>query len=445
MLSDITSDQHDSTQCRHCGVTLAARLPSCPSCGANQLDPLGWYPPAAGSANARLAPPPGSNAPQLAAPAAWQTPAGIEEDRFYAKHDPWREPKSHQWAWVVGGLAVALVAFALAAYLVLRPGAEVSVLAPKAVSGAVTAQRAEAPVAGPVVPAASMASAVPTKPAGSMASAVPTKPTTSMAPTVPATTVARPAPASTVVAEKAPVPAPPVAKLAAPALSIPDTSVPKALAVQGASAPAPGGQSAAIAQNSPAPVRLEATPPASSPAASMRPAAPLMASSPRTASVPPPVARHDTKAALEPARSGVLTNQQTSQQASKQASQQINLQRNLQIARAMLQKNDLPAAGGRLAAVLTVQPKNRDALAMRADLSEREQQRDTALDVARGCENAGRWTCAWHSAGNALVLDSSNAEARQIIARAMYEEQIDKAQAAPMPPPDPAHAELYHH
>ncbi|MEW6342792.1 MAG: hypothetical protein AB1704_19210 [Pseudomonadota bacterium] len=468
-------------------MTLAARLPSCPSCGASQLDPLGWYPPAAGSASARLAPPPGSNTPQLAAPAAWQTPAGVEDDRFYAKHDPWRVPKSYRWAWVVGALAVALLAFALAAYFVLRPATEVSVVAPKAVSGAVTAQQAgpsvvaravptvpmtsaastvsKAPVVSvlPKAPAVSMAltasavSAVPKAPVVSMASTAPAVsaiPKASTVPTVPTLTLARPAhpstPASAVAAEKAPVlppppvQTPPVARLTAPALSMPNTNVPKTPAVQAASAPAPVSPGAVIAQNSPAPARVEAKPPASSPEVPMRPAAPPTAptaQTPRTASVPPPVARHETKAAPAPAHPGLLANQQTSQQAIQQA----NLQRNLQIARAMLQRNDLSAAGGRLAAVLTVQPKNRDALAMHADLTDREQQRDTALDVARGCENIGRWTCAWHSAGSALVLDSSSAEARQIIARAMYEEQIDKAQAAPMPPADPAHADLYHH
>lgn len=146
----------------------------------------------------------------------------------------------------------------------------------------------------------------------------------------------------------------------------------------------------------------------------------------------PPVARHDTKSAPEPAHQDASTKLQ------------MTAQRNLQIARAMLQKNDLAAADARLAAVLAVQPKNRDALAMHGDLSDREQQRDMALDVARGCENSGHWTCAWHNAGNALVLDSSSADARRIIARAMYEAQTAKA-LAPPPVADPTPAGVYHH
>lgn len=359
MLSDITSDQHDSTQCRYCGVTLATRLPSCPSCGANQLDPLGWYPPAAGLANARLAPPPASHAEQLAAPATWNTPAGAEEDRFYAKHEPWRAPRSYRWAWIVGGLAVALLALALAGYFALRPGTQVRAVAPKAVFGAVTAQRAAPTVAASAGSSVSAANAA-------------------------ARTPHSPTPASSVAAAKPPVSAPPVPS---PSVSRPSVSTPSVTHLT-------------------------------------TPAAPLAVQSARPTPTPP-VARHETKSAPEPERPDVLAN--------------------LQIARALLQRNDLSAAGARLAAVLAVQPRNRDALAMRADLSDRQQQRDTALDAARGCENNGRWVCAWHNAGNALVLDSSSADAKRIIARAMYEEQIDKAQAAPLPTVEPPPAGLYHH
>jgi hypothetical protein len=41
MLSDITSDEHDYPQCRHCGALLADRFTPCPSCNARPLDPLG--------------------------------------------------------------------------------------------------------------------------------------------------------------------------------------------------------------------------------------------------------------------------------------------------------------------------------------------------------------------------------------------------------------------
>jgi Tfp pilus assembly protein PilF len=97
--------------------------------------------------------------------------------------------------------------------------------------------------------------------------------------------------------------------------------------------------------------------------------------------------------------------------------------RNLQIARAMLQKDNLTAAESHLSAALATQPKNQEALDMRTDLTGREQQRDAALDVARGCVYMERWNCAWHNAGSALVIDSGSAEAKSLIAQAMNEAQ----------------------
>jgi predicted Zn-dependent protease len=111
----------------------------------------------------------------------------------------------------------------------------------------------------------------------------------------------------------------------------------------------------------------------------------------------------------------------------------------------MLQKNDLAGAESRLSAVLATQPKNRDALSMRADLSTREQQRDASLDIARACAYMSHWTCAWHNAGNAMVFDSSSAEARGIVAQAMHEVQLENAPlsapavAAPPREPPPHH------
>ena len=120
--------------------------------------------------------------------------------------------------------------------------------------------------------------------------------------------------------------------------------------------------------------------------------------------------------------------------------------RNLQIARAMLQKDNLTAAGSHLSAVLAAQPNNREALDMRADLAGREQQRDAALDVAHGCVYMGRWNCAWHNAGSALVIDSGSADARSIIAQAMNEAQPPaRAPVAPSSSVIQPHDPPYHH
>jgi hypothetical protein len=122
---------------------------------------------------------------------------------------------------------------------------------------------------------------------------------------------------------------------------------------------------------------------------------------------------------------------------------------NLQIARAMLQRDNLAAAQSRVAAVLAVEPKNRDALSMREDLSARQQQRDAALSDARGCAYMGRWTCAWHNAGQALVIDSSSAEAKRMVAEAMREAQSASAPATmpgtTMPGTESPHEPAPHH
>ena len=323
MFSNITSDQSDSTQCPRCGVTLAARLLSCPSCGANQadsLDPFGWFPPTSSSAKARFPASPSSIEPLLAAPAAWNTQAGAEDDRFYAKYDPWEGPGRARRMPVWVTLVVALLVLAVAGYCVLRPGSKVNNVASKAVFGSVTAQQAGQAAAAPA-----------------------------------------PAPAPAPI--PAPIPAPPPAAVAVPA--------------------------------PPAPV----TRPAES-----------LAAVPHGAISPAPEAKRD------------ITGNQDLAHA--------DVSKNLQIAHAMLQKDNLSAAESRVAAVLAAQPNNRDALSMREDLRARQQQRDAALDVARGCVYMGRWNCAWHNAGNALVVDSSSADAKRIVAQAMREAQLARAPPA---------------
>lgn len=106
---------------------------------------------------------------------------------------------------------------------------------------------------------------------------------------------------------------------------------------------------------------------------------------------------------------------------------QPNVARNLQIARASLQKNDLSTARATIMEVVAAEPNNGEALRMRADLIDREQRRDAALGAARLCEKQEQWTCAWHHAGNALVIDTTNAEAKRLLSRAIRESEIARA------------------
>lgn len=93
----------------------------------------------------------------------------------------------------------------------------------------------------------------------------------------------------------------------------------------------------------------------------------------------------------------------------------------LQLARIDLQKDALAPARAALMPVLAAQPNNPDALQMQADLVAREQQRDAVLLVARGCEQQHQWTCAWHNAGNALMIDSTSVQAGRLLATAIRE------------------------
>jgi len=478
MLSDITSDQRDSTQCRHCGVTLATNLLSCPSCGANQLDPLGWYSPSAASASVRLPPPASSIAPQLAAPAAWHTPAGVEDDRFHAKYDPWRAPKRSPFVWVIAGLVVLFLMAAVAGYVALRPSAPVIAVVPKAVSGTVLTQQA---VPRAAVPAPGVASSVVTTARSAPASlaAKPTSPAPLVAkPSASVPLAARPAPPAPLVAKSTPpaslatkpaASATLAAKPAAPlALASPgskmteaETAAPKAVApkpapqlansqpaaapsrsVQAPVSPAPVAQNpsaqnpaahvassqssvarSAAVQSSSAPRSIAQTPAVSKPSVS----APTAATAPKPSTVVPKPAQTTLAAVQHPTTSptpDVKRDAVTKPIANGKPDQaRPDVTRNLQIARAMLQKDNLTAAEPHLSAALATQPKNQEALDMRTDLTGREQQRDAALDVARGCVYMERWNCAWHNAGSALVIDSGSAEAKSLIAQAMNEAQ----------------------
>ncbi|TKC92633.1 hypothetical protein FAZ69_02910 [Trinickia terrae] len=110
--------------------------------------------------------------------------------------------------------------------------------------------------------------------------------------------------------------------------------------------------------------------------------------------------------------------------------------RDLQSIQANLQKNDLTDAHAALSEVLAAQPDNGDAQRMRQELQAREQARDAALRVARGCAQQGLWTCVWHNAGDALAADSGSAEAKSLIARSIRESGWGKASQAPAPAPE---------
>ncbi|WP_341313052.1 hypothetical protein WN982_16810 [Paraburkholderia sp. IMGN_8] len=173
----------------------------------------------------------------------------------------------------------------------------------------------------------------------------------------------------------------------------------------------------------------------------VKPPAATAAIAQRPAAVPPPVAappvpRHATATAAAAPPDVKRT------ASSKPDKPRVDVSKHLRAARADMQQSNLSATKARLKAAIAAQPDNLDALRMRSTLSEREQQRDSLLSVARGCEYIAQWACVWHNAGNALLVDSSSGEAKRLVEHAMRESELASAAPAdPAPAPAPLHEE----
>ncbi len=98
-----------------------------------------------------------------------------------------------------------------------------------------------------------------------------------------------------------------------------------------------------------------------------------------------------------------------------------------------MQKSDLTSAHAALARALVKEPANSEAFMLRQDLHSREQARDAALNVARGCAAQHLWHCAWQNAGNALSIDTSSLEARSMVQRSI----VDSGAISEPPGPGP--------
>lgn len=105
----------------------------------------------------------------------------------------------------------------------------------------------------------------------------------------------------------------------------------------------------------------------------------------------------------------------------------------LQVARADMDKNNLTTARAVLSRVLVEQPNNIDAIKLNADLEDREFKRNATLLAARSCAARDQWTCVWRDAGNALVIDASSAEAKQLLTQAMWQSELNSRTGATPP------------
>ena len=106
-------------------------------------------------------------------------------------------------------------------------------------------------------------------------------------------------------------------------------------------------------------------------------------------------------------------------------------------ARTDLQENDLAGARSALKKAMDEGPADGEALTLNQELLSREQARDAALSTARACLAQRSWKCAWHSAGNALSIDSSSAEASALVQRSLVDWGAANQPARPGTDPGP--------
>jgi hypothetical protein len=93
----------------------------------------------------------------------------------------------------------------------------------------------------------------------------------------------------------------------------------------------------------------------------------------------------------------------------------------LQSARLAFRANDLSTAQVALGAALALQPGNRDAQNLAAELRPLTTRRDSALQAAQTCVAQQSWPCARAHANEALTIDTGNDMAKGILQRVIRE------------------------
>jgi hypothetical protein len=98
-------------------------------------------------------------------------------------------------------------------------------------------------------------------------------------------------------------------------------------------------------------------------------------------------------------------------------------------ARSAMVRGELNAARRQLAMLPSSQDQRSDVRRITDELNQREQERDSALVLARACERARDMPCVLRSAGDALASDVSNSEARDMLLRAVAQSGVNQAAA----------------
>jgi len=107
-----------------------------------------------------------------------------------------------------------------------------------------------------------------------------------------------------------------------------------------------------------------------------------------------------------------------------------------------LRRGELRDAQALVAQALTNDRGNQEALQLRDEVRQQEQRRDAALVGARACQDDALWQCVRHRASDALAMDATSADARDLLEAAIrmsgWNGQSDVAGIAPSTTPSTA-------
>ncbi|MGV2291790.1 zinc-ribbon domain-containing protein [Trinickia sp. YCB016] len=401
LIMDVSTDPRVSTTCRQCGARVSEADSFCPHCGQRVAPAFDRMREPAGGRRAERSLGDGiglSRPTPLFAPAGASAGAGAYNEERQTKR-----PVPRQWRLNhTGGIALIIFVLLFGAYALMTQHANR------------TSSREEPlhTVIGQVTPS---------RGSNVSANAAPAQETAKNQATG---TQAL----STNIPESSLPPAAPLQEPPQPAASLTAPSIAPPVAQQ--QLPTPSNSSAAPLQESPQPATSLPAPPAAPPIA-QQPQAPAPSAkdhaSAHVAQQPPAPAPSAKAHVRAPAASQQRLADNRSHADARSAAapathepQDNNLTAPyLATARSDLDENNLAGARAALSKALDKAPANSDALMLRQDLASREHARDAALNKARACLEQHQWKCAWHSAGNALSIDSSSTEASALEQRSL--------------------------
>ncbi|MFL9914496.1 hypothetical protein PQR75_03595 [Paraburkholderia fungorum] len=147
MLSDVTSDQHDYSQCEHCGAPLAGRFTPCTECNARPVGSLGVRPAPPSPLNVPIGDPQSMLPARLMTPRIWRPSSRDLIDPYAVTEEPQVAVSVLQRLRQPVALSVSVLVVASAVYLGFLHNNDSVDGTPIAVSGKVKTQNVKPPVA----------------------------------------------------------------------------------------------------------------------------------------------------------------------------------------------------------------------------------------------------------------------------------------------------------